>query len=328
MNSCLQSNGPSRVSPHTLRLAPATPWCDWRSSFIVIRNERVCWENCRWWLRRMISNTLKVSNKQMKRTLQIITNVLACLKCMLWLPAIVFFLCSCTSPSFYFSVLPHSFHIPPTYSFFPSKSTACVQACVFMRLLVCVCMCLYVLCVDFFSSSPTVAPYCLFLSRLWAAAHPLAAARFKKSITADQEAEVRAFRPGAQELTVGREWDFYAYCNPSGFPEPSTGRTAASHVKFTGLNCFFLRWQCECHWTQRGACKMCIPPPSTFQYCHVADDQGSEWITKREREGMFEVFHIDLIRQHNCKLKPHVSLLEYVTSILCFSLNIPSRGSA
>ncbi len=269
----------------------------------------------------------------MKRTLQIITNVLACLKCMLWLPVIVFFLCSRTSPSFYFSlshgsVLPHSFHISPTYSLFPSKSPAGVHACVFMRLLVCVCVCVFFTWTFFII---TVAPYCLFLSRLWAAAHPLAAARFKKSITADQEAEVRAFRPGAQELTVGREWDFYAYCNPGGFPEPSTGRTTASHVKFTGLSRFFLRWHCVCRWTQRGACKMCvwdISPPSTFQYCHVADDQGSEWITKREREGMFEVFHIDLIRQHNRTLKPHVSLLEYVTSILCFSLNIPSRGGA
>lgn len=151
INSCCQSKGTSRVSPHTLRLAPATPWCDWRSSCIVIRNERVCWENCLWWLRRIIFNTLQVSNKQMKRTLQIITNVLACLKCMLWLPVIVFFLCSRTSPSFYFSlshgsVLPHSFHISPTYSLFPSKSPAGVHACVFMRLLVCVC----VLHVDFF----------------------------------------------------------------------------------------------------------------------------------------------------------------------------------
>ncbi len=238
------------------------------------------------------------------------------------LPHFIFL--SLTVPS---CLTPFTFR-PHTHFFRQNLLPVCMHACLCDCWCVCVCVCVFFTWTFFII---TVAPYCLFLSRLWAAAHPLAAARFKKSITADQEAEVCAFRPGAQELTVGREWDFYAYCNPGGFPEPSTGRTTASHVKFTGLSRFFLRWQYVCRWTQRGACKMCvwdISPPSTFQYCHVADDQGSEWITKREREGMFEVFHIDLIRQHNRTLKPHVSLLEYVTSILCFSLNIPSRGGA
>lgn len=192
INTCCQSKGTSRVSPHTLRLVPATPWCDWRSSFIVIRNERVCWENCLWWLRRIIFNTLQVSNKQMKRTLQIITNVLACLKCMLWLPVIVFFLCSCTSPSFYFSlshgsVLPHSFHIPPTYSLFPSKSPAGVHACVFMRLLVCVCVCSSR---GLFSSSPWLHIACFYhdcgqlhiLSPLRASKNPLRRIRKQRSV--------------------------------------------------------------------------------------------------------------------------------------------------
>lgn len=156
------------------------------------------------------------------------------------------------------SVLPHSFHIPPTYSLFPRKSPAGVHACVYVIVGVCI----------FFAWTffiITVATYCLFLSRLWAAAHPLAAACFKKSITADQEAEVHGFRPGAQELTVGREWDFYAYCNPVDFAEH--WKTTASHVKFTGLSRFFTRWQCMWRYTQWGAGKMCArdaSPPSSF----------------------------------------------------------------
>lgn len=187
INSCCQSKTTARVSPHTLRLAPATPWCD---SFIVIRNERVCWENCLWWLRRIIFNTLQVSNKQMKRTLQIITNVLACLKCMLWLPVIVFFLRSRTSPSLCFflsldSVLPHSFHIPPTYSLFPWKSPAGVHACVFMRWLVCVCSSR-----GLFSSSPWLHIACFYhdcgqlhiLSLLRASKNPLRRIRKQRSV--------------------------------------------------------------------------------------------------------------------------------------------------
>lgn len=130
------------------------------------------------------------------------------------------------------SLLSHSAHIL-TFSAKISRRCACVRVC----MIVGVCM--------FFAWTffiITVATYCLFLSRLWAAAHPLAAACFKKSITADQEAEVRAFRPGAQELTVGRELDFYAYCNPGDFAEP--WKTTASHVKFTGLSRFFIWWRC------------------------------------------------------------------------------------
>ncbi len=131
----------------------------------------------------------------MKRTLQIITNVLACLKCMLWLPVIVFFLCSCTSPSFNFSVLPHSFHIPPTYSFFPSKSTACVHACMrvyaIVGVCVCVCVCLYVLHVDFFHHhQPWLHIACFYhdcgqlhiLSQLRASKNPLRRIRKQRSV--------------------------------------------------------------------------------------------------------------------------------------------------
>lgn len=132
----------------------------------------------------------------------------------------------------------------------------------------CVCVCVIVGVCMFFAWTffiITVAPYCLFLSPLCAAAHPLAAARFKKSITPDQEAEVRAFGPAAQELTVGREWDVYAYCNPGDFAEHWT--TTASHVRFTGLSRFFVQLQCMWCYMQWGAGKMCVrdfSPPSSF----------------------------------------------------------------
>lgn len=126
----------------------------------------------------------------MKRTLQIITNVLACLKCMLWLPAIVFFLCSRTSSWLYFSlalgsVLPHSFHIPPTYSLFPRKSPAGVHACVFVWLLVCVCSSR-----GLFSSSLWLHIACFYhdcgqlhiLSLLHASKNPLRRIRKQRSV--------------------------------------------------------------------------------------------------------------------------------------------------
>lgn len=157
------------------------------------------------------------------------------LSLLLYLSLILFFSLSRFRPA---SLLSHSAHIL-TFS----VKISCRCACMRVYAIVGVCVCMFFTWTFFII---TVATYCLFLSRLWAAAHPLTAARFKKSITTDQEAEVRAFRPGAQELTVGREWNFYAYCNPGGFPEPSTGRTTASHVKFNGLSRFFLRWQCVC----------------------------------------------------------------------------------
>lgn len=88
-------------------------------------------ENCLWWLKRIIFNTLLVSNKQMKRALQIVTNVLALLKCMLWLPAIEFFLLSSALSlclAIFFSISLSSVSL---FSFLHSKVPyfCCVWAC-------------------------------------------------------------------------------------------------------------------------------------------------------------------------------------------------------
>lgn len=119
--------------------------------FTCARNERVCWENCLWWLRRIIFNTPQVSNKQMERAPQIITNVSACLKCMLWLPVIVFFRL-CTSLSRSLSLFSHSAHILSTS---PKISHQCV--------------CARLCALDVFLFAVAAYFWLLFLSRLWAA---------------------------------------------------------------------------------------------------------------------------------------------------------------
>lgn len=45
----------------------------WLEEMLQTFNKKVCLENCLWWLRRIIFNSLQVSNKQMNRALQIIT---------------------------------------------------------------------------------------------------------------------------------------------------------------------------------------------------------------------------------------------------------------
>lgn len=205
------------------------------------------------------------------------------------------------------SCLSHSAHI--------QKSPTGVHACVFVWLLVCACSSH-----GLFSSSLWLHIAC-FITTVGSCTSSCRCT-LQKSITPDQEAEVRA-------LTVGREWDFHAYCNPGDFAEHWT--TTASHVKFSGWDAFL--FSCSvCDVTRNGELAKCVfetfhPHPlfSTVTLQMIKEASGLQ----REREGMFEVFHIDLIRQHNRTLKLHVSLLEYVTSILCFfSLKILSRGDA